>query len=76
MLSDSEDIQLEPSALAGIYGPIQLFKDTVGQNYIRNNNLEDKIKNASHIAWATGGSMVPKDVMEVYYKKGQELSGK
>ncbi|WP_411682237.1 D-serine ammonia-lyase [Clostridium thailandense] len=76
MLSDSEDIQLEPSALAGIYGPIQLFKDDAGQDYIENNNLKDKMKNASHIAWATGGSMVPKDVMETYYKKGQELSSK
>lgn len=74
MLSDLEDIQLEPSALAGIYGPIQLFKEAYGQKYIHNNNLKDKMKNASHIAWATGGSMVPKDVMEAYYKKGQELS--
>lgn len=74
VLSDSEDIQLEPSALAGIHGSIQLFKDEAGQRYIENNNLKDKMKNASHIAWATGGSMVPKDVMEAYYKKGKELS--
>jgi len=30
------------------------------------------MKNSSHIAWATGGSMVPKDIMETYYKKGLE----
>ena len=73
-LIDSENIYLEPSALAGIPGSIQLFKDEAGQKYIENNNLKDKMKNASHIAWATGGSMVPKDVMEAYYKKGKELS--
>ncbi|MBU8881307.1 D-serine ammonia-lyase [Bacillus sp. FJAT-29790] len=72
MLSDSENIQLEPSALAGVHGPIQLFRDEYGQEYIESNNLKDKIKNTSHIAWATGGSMVPKDVMETYYKKGKE----
>ena len=73
-LIDSENIYLEPSALAGIPGSIKLFKDEAGQKYIENNNLKDKMKNASHIAWATGGSMVPKDVMESYYKKGKELS--
>ncbi len=73
-LIDSENIYLEPSALAGIPGPIDLFKTEAGQKYIENNNLKDKMKNASHIAWATGGSMVPKDVMEAYYKKGCELS--
>ena len=74
MLSDSENIKLEPSALAGIHGPIQLFRDEAGQKYIENNNLKNKMKNVSHIAWATGGSMVPKDVMETYYKKGKEAS--
>lgn len=73
-LIDSENIYLEPSALAGIPGLIDLFKTEAGQKYIENNNLKDKMKNASHIAWATGGSMVPKDVMEAYYKKGCELS--
>jgi D-serine ammonia-lyase len=73
-LIDSENIYLEPSALAGIPGSIGLFKDEAGQRYIENNNLKGKMKNASHIAWATGGSMVPKNIMEGYYKKGKELS--
>lgn len=73
ILADSENIYLEPSALAGVPGPTQLFKTDSGQKYIENNNLKDKMKNASHIAWATGGSMVPKEVMKAYYKKGCEL---
>jgi D-serine dehydratase len=74
MMTDSENIHLEPSALAGVPGAIKLFKDEAGQKYIEINNLNDKMKNAIHIAWATGGSMVPKDVMEAYYKKGHKLS--
>lgn len=74
MLSDSENIRLEPSALAGVYGPIQLFRDEAGQKYIESHNLKDKRHNVSHIAWATGGSMVPKNVMEAYIKKGKALS--
>lgn len=73
MLSDSEHIQLEPSALAGMYGPIQLLKSALGQKYIENQNLEKKINNAVHISWATGGSMVSKDIMETYYLEGQKL---
>jgi D-serine dehydratase len=74
MMTDSENIDLEPSALAGVPGAIKLFKDEAGQKYIESNNLKDKMKNAIHIAWATGGSMVPKDVMESYYIKGHKLS--
>jgi D-serine dehydratase len=73
MMTDLENIRLETSALAGVPGAIKLFKDEAGQRYIENNNLKDKMKNATHIAWATGGSMVPKDVMESYYQKGHKL---
>lgn len=73
-LIDLENIYLEPSALAGIPGPIKLFESELGQNYIENNGLKSKMENAVHIAWATGGSMVPKDTMEAYYKKGYELN--
>jgi D-serine dehydratase len=72
ILADSENINLEPSALAGIPGLAHIFKDEAGQRYIESNNLKNKMKNATHIAWATGGSMVPKDVMESYYKKGHK----
>jgi D-serine dehydratase len=73
-LADSENICLEPSALAGMPGSIKVFKETKGQEYIAKNNLKDKMAKAAHIAWATGGSMVPKGVMEAYYNKGHELS--
>jgi D-serine dehydratase len=36
------------------------------KKYIIDNGLEAKMKNASHIAWATGGSMVPEDIREKY----------
>ncbi|WP_172372223.1 D-serine ammonia-lyase [Sporosarcina jiandibaonis] len=73
MLSDSENIQLEPSALAGMHGPMQFFRDEAGQKYIENNNLQNKIENVSHLVWGTGGSMVPTDEMKSYYDKGKEI---
>ncbi|WP_017413324.1 D-serine ammonia-lyase [Clostridium tunisiense] len=72
-LADTERIYLEPSALAGMPGIVKLFKSQEGAAYIRNNNLESKMENSTHIAWATGGSMVPKNEMMKYYGVGKEL---
>jgi D-serine dehydratase len=71
LLADSEKIYLEPSALASIPGTINLFKTEEGRAYIKHNNLENKMDNATHIAWATGGSMVPQEEMMKYYAKGK-----
>jgi len=71
MLADSENIFLEPSALAGFMGVIKLF-ETSGQQYLNNCHLTDHMPNAVHIVWGTGGSMVPKDIMQDFYQKGRE----
>jgi len=73
-LSDSENIQLEPSALAGFPGVVRLFNDTAGKNYLEEHKLNDKLQNTVHITWATGGSMVPEEMMATYYQKGLEYS--
>lgn len=73
-LADKENIHLEPSALAGVIGPVKLWNDKQGMEYIKIHNLKDKMKNAVHLMWATGGSMVPKEIMHEYYKKGATLS--
>ena len=68
--SDTENISLEPSALAGMAGPFRLFDTAEGESYIKNQGLHEKMPDASHIVWATGGSMVPPDTMQEYYRKG------
>ncbi|MBO3444719.1 D-serine ammonia-lyase [Clostridium sp. CCUG 7971] len=72
-MADSEKIFLEPSALAGVPGIVNILTSEEGKKYLRDNNLEDKLNNTTHIAWATGGSMVPKDMMDEYYNKGVSL---
>lgn len=72
-LIDSQDIYLEPSACAGIAGVAKLFENESAIKYLENHNLTHKMTQATHIAWATGGSLVPEDVMDGYYKKGIKL---
>lgn len=74
MLNLSEQIDLEPSALAGFYGPIGLFYNTSGFNYLQNEGLLDKIEHATHISWATGGKLVPLEIMKAFIEKGQHIT--
>ena len=67
LLKDSEDISLEPSATAGLLGPGLVRKS----GYIRDNNLIES--NITHVAWATGGALVPEKEMAQFYKKGEAL---
>ena len=54
-LAQEEDIRLEPSALAGMVGPVRIKSDA----------------NTTHLVWATGGGMVPDDEMANYLAKGK-----
>lgn len=71
LLADSENLYLEPSALAGFAGPAQLVNSPTGKQYLTKYHLADKMQNATHIVWATGGNMVPKEVMQSFYAKGE-----
>lgn len=72
-LADSEDIYLEPSALAGMYGPVLFDKLPAFREYLEHEGLNSALQNSTQLVWATGGSMVPEDEMESYYRKGKAL---
>jgi len=62
-LADSEAIFLEPSALAGMYGPVLAESAEEFREYRGS---------ATHLVWATGGSMVPEEEMRKYYELGKK----
>lgn len=64
----TEDIFIEPSACACFAAFLQ---SDVLQEYIKAHGLEDKMDGAVHIAWATGGSMVPEEMKQVYLEKAK-----
>ncbi|MBS0055635.1 D-serine ammonia-lyase [Yersinia sp. Marseille-Q3913] len=64
LLNREESLQLEPSALAGMPGPARV---SISADYLRKNHLSpEKMHNATHLVWATGGGMVPAQEMAKY----------
>lgn len=63
-MNDMENIQLEPSALAGLMGPIITTNNTEYRTRLK--LTDEKMKNATHVVWATGGGMVPETEMALY----------
>lgn len=66
-LNQSEGIQLEPSALAGMPGAVHVEHN---REYLERLGIDDsKLTNATHLVWATGGGMVPEQEMAAYLAK-------
>ena len=64
----SENIKLEPSALAGLGGPLMLSSTQLGRSYLEREGQTEAFKNGTHIMWATGGQMVPQEDFEQWLK--------
>ncbi len=62
-----EHIFIEPSSCASFAA---LIRPADMERYIQQQGLSGKMKQATHIAWATGGSMVPPDMREHYIHSG------
>lgn len=67
-LDESEGIFIEPSACAAFEGPAGLMNYPAGIDYIEKQGLTDKMAKATHIAWATGGNLVPEEMRIKYLK--------
>ena len=73
-LAETEDIFIEPSAAAGITGPFRLFASPGGRQFLETAGIgPEQMENAVHIAWSTGGGMVPKEIMGGYLAKAASL---
>jgi D-serine dehydratase len=69
LLNQSEDLKLEPSALAGMLGPILISQH---QDYAAMDQLTaQQMNTAIHIVWATDGGMVPVEEIEIYLQKSK-----
>lgn len=62
-LLTEEKIFIEPSSCAAFAA---LIRPEDMKDYIEKQGLAGKMKQATHIAWATGGRMVPEETREIY----------
>ena len=62
LAADTEGLKLEPSALAGAPGPLHA---------LRHGFLPPNPEAATHIIWATGGSLVPQAQWQGYVQRGR-----
>lgn len=69
LLNQTENIQLEPSAVAGMMGPYYV---QTSPDYLALHQLSvEQLQQATHVIWATGGGMVPPDEMQKYLSNFQ-----
>lgn len=67
LLNQSEGIQMEPSSCAAFAGPCGLLQYPQSAEYCQKHSLTGEVlRNATQIAWATGGKMVPQDIYNTY----------
>lgn len=71
-LLETENIFIEPSACAAFEPAALLGRAEAWGEYIEAHGLADKMQNAVHIAWATGGRLVPDEIRKEYI--GTKLS--
>ncbi|MDO4287765.1 MAG: D-serine ammonia-lyase [Eubacterium sp.] len=72
LAADTEGLAIEPSGCAGFPGPAQVLSNT---GYLAHQGFTpEQLQGATHLLWATGGSMVPQEEMQAYYDKGLQLS--
>lgn len=74
-LLDQEGIFIEPSSCAAFAGPARIGRAKECRAYLEEKGLESGMEHASHIVWATGGSLVPESVRAEYVKKSEEAAG-
>jgi len=65
-------LQIEPSAAAAFAG-LRFFEGGAGQRYLARATAGNG--QASHLFWTTGGSFVPQDEYDRFYRRGRLLAG-
>ncbi|WP_235852049.1 D-serine ammonia-lyase [Niallia nealsonii] len=67
LLFETEKEYLEPSALAGFYGPITI------KSYTEKEKLYENMPQSTHVFWGTGGMLVPEGIRQEQLDFGKTM---
>ncbi len=73
VLKEADGIRVEPSAAAGLGGPLRLALDPNGRDYLSSTGLADCVDEVTHVAWTTGGLFVPAGEYAAFHERGRAL---
>jgi D-serine dehydratase len=73
-LERSEGLRVEPSAVAGLRGPLWLLESDAGLHYLETHGLRKHLARAVHILWTTGGAFVPQEEYNKYHERGRLIA--
>ncbi|MFM2478511.1 D-serine ammonia-lyase [Celerinatantimonas sp. MCCC 1A17872] len=72
-LHDLAQTDVEPSAAISLLGP-KLLSSPTGVRYCDEHQLSEYMSNATHIAWLTGGALVPDDEYSNYLSLAEKFT--
>ena len=72
LLKACENIEVEPSAAISCLGP-SMLNTPAAKKYLTTHGLLANMGNSTHIAWLTGGSLVPKAEYQHYLEVAQQF---
>lgn len=73
LLARIEDLRIEPSSATAFAGIKHLTSNKARDYRQRTGLTRTMLAHATHLAWVTGGSMVPAEEMDGYIEKGRSL---
>lgn len=73
-LEEREGVYVEPSAAAGLRGPVWLQQSPEGRAYLQRHHLDRCIGDATHVIWSTGGSLVPETIRDGFRARGRAVA--
>lgn len=71
---EAEGLRIEPSSAAGLEGPLRLTHSAVGRAWLAQTGLLARLPQATHVAWTTGGSLLPDAEFGQFVARGRGLS--